>query len=361
MGAAKKTRGGGAGRGPARQLQQRHHPAQYLNLVKAAPPIIAVVAVAAALWLGPRRWTTVQVPPPPDWTAGYECGPQHTQHFSEFPAQGLHVLQLAEPDSACSQRVVSSGATEAATATLLVHVDDLESESPVTTIEAACSPADATMEDWLFGAVREIVAQNRPQQWAKLRSKGTLSKDTVQFELAADYRVGLDRWAAFTPYGSPAGGTPAEVLTALLKCGTLYLIEGGQFVWPGVRVGHNWSVPTSDPVVPEVTVTTLSLQPRLFTVEPLLTEHERNWIKAQAPDARNPGGRTAPTVLPEGSKQAMAVIERRMHNVVRLPVSHGETIQVMKYQQNQSYGNHHDYFEAVSTQRFSIQVLFQGP
>jgi hypothetical protein len=54
-------------------------------------------------------------------------------------------------------------------------------------------------------------------------------------------------------------------------------------------------------------------------------------------------------VLPEGSKEAMAVIERRMHNVVRLPMSHGETIQVMKYQQNQSYGNHHDYFEAVSS------------
>ena len=205
-----------------------------------------------------------------------------------------------------------------------------------------------SVEEWLFGAVRELVARTRPEQWLKLQSKGILSADTVEFELAADYRVGLDRWTAFTPYGSPVGATPETVLAAFLKCGTLYLIEGGQFVWPGVRVGHNWTVLTSDSVVPEVTITTLSLQPRLFTVEPLLTEYERKWIKAQAPDARNPGGRTAPTVLPEGSKQAMAVIERRMHNVVRLPMSHGETIQVMKYQQNQSYGNHHDYFEAVS-------------
>ncbi len=337
----------GAGRGPH---QQQQHPDQYYLNLATAPPIIAVVALTVALWLGPTGWNAVPPPPPtPDWMAGYECGPPHTQHFSEFPAQGLHVLQLAEPESACIQH-------GAATATLLVHVDDLELESPVI-IEAACSPADGvTMEEWLFGAIREIVARNRPQQWVKLQSKGVLSKDTVQFELAADYRIGLDRWAAFTPYGSPAGGTPVEVLTALLKCGTLYLIEGGQFIWPGVRVGHNWTVPTSDPVVPEVVVTTLSLQPRLFTVEPLLTEHERNWIKDQAPDARNPGGRTAPTVLPESSKQAMTAIEWRMHNVVRLPMSHGETIQVMKYQQNQSYGNHHDYFEAVSS-TFTLNLL----
>eukprot|EP01043_Picozoa_sp_COSAG02_P090479 COSAG02_NODE_27325_length_612_cov_1.003899_1_plen_144_part_10 len=141
MGAKKSPRGSGGEAGRARQ-QQRHHSAQNLNIPKAAPPVIALLAVVVALWLGPgTRWTAVHVPAPPDWMAGYECGPQHMQHFSEFPAQGLHVLQLAEPGSACSQHGVSSGAIGAATATLLVHVDDLESESPVT-IEAACSPAD---------------------------------------------------------------------------------------------------------------------------------------------------------------------------------------------------------------------------
>ena len=113
---AKKARGSGGGAGRARQ-QQRHHPAQYLNFAKAAPPVIhvALLAVVAALWLGPAsQWTTVHVPTPPDWTASYDCGPQHTRHFSEFPAQGLHVLQLAEPDSACSQHGVSSGAIGAA-------------------------------------------------------------------------------------------------------------------------------------------------------------------------------------------------------------------------------------------------------
>ena len=311
-----------------------------------APVSIAVVAATAGLLLRPGL-PVLHDASPPDWIANRECGPRDMAHFSEFPAQGLHVLQLAgDPDSVCTN---DDGSTGLAIATLMVHVDDLESDPPAA-IEVACSPTDdVTMEEWLLGVVRKLVAHTRPQQWSKLQLKGTLSADAVTNELAADYRAGLDRWTAFTPYGSPAGGTPTEVLAAFRQCGTLYLIEGGQFVWPGVRVGHNWTVPTNDPTVPEVVVTTLSLQPRLFIIEPLLTEHERSWIKAQAPDARNPGGRTAPTVLPEGSKQAMAVIERRIHNVVRLPMTHGETIQVMKYQQNQSYGNHHDYFEAVSS------------
>ena len=46
-----------------------------------------------------------------------------------------------------------------------------------------------------------------------------------------------------------------------------------------------------------LTVTTLSLMPRLFTVEPLLTDDERRWIINQAPGAQNPGARTPKTTV----------------------------------------------------------------
>ena len=40
----------------------------------------------------------------------------------------------------------------------------------------------------------------------------------------------------------------------------MYLFEGGNFVWPGVRVGHNITLHTGDDTFGEITLTTLSLQ-----------------------------------------------------------------------------------------------------
>ena len=38
--------------------------------------------------------------------------------------------------------------------------------------------------------------------------------------------------------GSPLAPQPRELLRAWRECGVLFAIEGGQFVWSGVRVGH---------------------------------------------------------------------------------------------------------------------------
>ena len=161
-------------------------------------------------------------------------------------------------------------------------------------------------------------------------------------------RPGLDRWAVFTPHGSPILPSHGEIIQAFRECSTLYLIEGGKFVWPGVRVGYNWTVQTStaSPIDSSysghLTVKTLSLQPRLFTVEPMLTEAERQWIIDQSPSAQAPGARTPRTTVKD--VESLAVIERRMHSILRLPESHGEDVQIMKYTQGDAYGNHHDYF-----------------
>ena len=40
----------------------------------------------------------------------------------------------------------------------------------------------------------------------------------------------------------------------------MYLFEGGNFIWPGIRVGHNITLETGDDTFGEITLTTLSLQ-----------------------------------------------------------------------------------------------------
>lgn len=93
-----------------------------------------------------------------------------------------------------------------------------------------------------------------------------------------------DGWALFTPYGSPLRKSP-EILRAFEECGTVYVYEGGNFQWPGVRVGHTitLSMSTDDDLLGEVTMTTLSLNPRAFTIAPLLTDEECEFIQMRSP------------------------------------------------------------------------------
>ena len=48
-------------------------------------------------------------------------------------------------------------------------------------------------------------------------------------------------------------------MAALSECGTVYVLEGGAFVWPGVRVGYTVPLSTGDPTLSEATLTTVSL------------------------------------------------------------------------------------------------------
>ena len=363
-----------------------------------AGALVVALGAAAAAWVllgaSSARWAEVEV--------ALECGPASTEHFSEQPAQGLHVLQV-EGGAPCEDG--------AATFTVSVHVDGCLLASPAeaasswetgtvvdidtedgwdlgatvtgpatsgalterqvrfadgtlddwdtsdfrlvqrqateeggggstikygTSIELECAPpAGEGIQDWLVTPVRRLVPRIRPKLHAQLIDTGALRREVVAAELNS--RPGLDRWAAFTPHGSPIPPSHGEIIRAFRECSTVYLIEGGQFVWPGVRVGHSWTVETSaaSPVDSSysgrLTVKTLSLQPRLFTVEPLLTKAERQWIIDQSPSAQAPGARTPKTTVKD--VESLAVIERRMHSILRLPESHGEDVQIMKYTQ----------------------------
>lgn len=61
----------------------------------------------------------------------------------------------------------------------------------------------------------------------------------------------------------------------------LYLYTGGQFIWPGVRIGHQSLVPVPHPGGEKlVTLTTVSLRPTVLVLSDFLSEEECEFIKS---------------------------------------------------------------------------------
>jgi len=204
---------------------------------------------------------------------------------------------------------------------------------------------------------------------------GTLLS-ALQDELGPhEYRDGVDRMVSTSDYEFPpnpwkfftAVGNPVETDEDLRELGRgamLYLYTGGQFIWPGVRIGHKTHVPV--PVMNHdgsagekiVELTTVSLRPTALVLSNFLSDDECAFIKQYARSRMQPSGlammdssgdsrdvRTSTQTFMErnGSPQIRA-LEERAHNLTRLPYDLGENIQVVRYEEGQKYGAHRDFF-----------------
>jgi len=141
-------------------------------------------------------------------------------------------------------------------------------------------------------------------------------------------------------------------------------MEGGQWLWPPVDVGHAHLIP--DLVTPGVStrVVTLSLRPLVVEVENFLTNVEAQHIIARAkPHMAKSGvalkdadkGKAAKEFrtssqyfLPTTRDPKLEVIDRRVMFLTRIPISHAEYIQVLKYNQFEHYSAHHDFFDPAA-------------
>jgi hypothetical protein len=184
------------------------------------------------------------------------------EHLSDVPAHGLHVLRL-QTDLACENG--------ASVLQLIVYVDGSASTGAV--VDIPCEQLSRRADHWKL-RIQALVKQQRPELHRRLHDSGVLTS-TVAAEFArpyADRDQGVGRWALFTPDGAPV--TENELVRALKQSddGTVYLIEGGIFMWPGIRVGHRVVLPE------HVTLTTLSLIPRVFRVESMITPSECSQI-----------------------------------------------------------------------------------
>mmetsp|Transcript_9734 Transcript_9734/g.27983 ORF Transcript_9734/g.27983 Transcript_9734/m.27983 type:complete len:492 (-) Transcript_9734:57-1532(-) len=141
----------------------------------------------------------------------------------------------------------------------------------------------------------------------------------------------------------------------------VYALADGQFfVFPVEKIGYQQSIflPSADRAV---TVTTLSLKPRVFRVEKFLDPNEcrqiiemskasmsRSTIAEKGNEAKNgyDSARTSSTTwLNQRADPLVARIRQRVADLVKVPMSLAEDLQVLHYAPSQHYWAHHDYFD----------------
>ncbi len=187
------------------------------------------------------------------------CGPAGSRYVSSMPAVGLHVI-TAPPDLCSGGAGVTS---------VSVNVDGLDSAA-ITLSGIPCSSSVGTIEEWLLTALRPKIPPQRDAQMGLLLDTGRMPAEALEIIMTLQLPPPKRSWRLFTPYGTYLA-SPAAAVRALQECGTIFCYEGGSFMWPGVEVGHVYTLS-------DITLTTLSLQPLAFDVDRLLSDEDCEWI-----------------------------------------------------------------------------------
>ena len=119
--------------------------------------------------------------------------------------------------------------------------------------------------------LRASVPGKRATQLGRLREERALDESALS-EISG--RKGLDRWVFHTAAGTLLGGETADAMAGLRACGLVYAFEGGNFVRPGIRLGHVVTAPADSQFERSINVTTVSLLPLIFSIDPLISTAE---------------------------------------------------------------------------------------
>jgi prolyl 4-hydroxylase len=184
-------------------------------------------------------------------------------------------------------------------------------------------------------------------------------------------------WAAYSPFGERSrievDGDDASIDSLR---GMFLVYEGGQWIWPGVRKGFQREIVLSNGR--NATLETISLQPLVLSVQGFLAMDECASIQETATpslqyskvslmdkDQGRPATdfRTSQTAfLPSQGHSFLQEIEERTASLVRVPVSHQEHVQVLRYGHGEKYDSHHDYFHPASYQNdaHTLELIGHG-
>ena len=208
--------------------------------------------------------------------------------------------------------------------------------------------------------------------WPQLR-------DTLAQKLTLPTTVDHNKqpWAIFSPQGlrlldeSSDELNPGDFVKSLVddSYGMALLYEGGQFVWPAVRIGFKRSVdlysimPDGSPDMSgknqTITLETLSVTPLVFSVTGFLTAEECKHVQQAAEptmrysdvvlmdkDQGRPASdfRTSQTTFVAAKDDILIDIDYRTASLVRVPRNHQEHTQVLRYGLGEKYVSHHDFF-----------------
>ena len=138
--------------------------------------------------------------------------------------------------------------------------------------------------------------------------------------------------------------------------GVLFLLfEGGQFIWPGIALGHRRPAIIHDQ---EVILETLALKPLILSIDGLLTEDETTRVIESSRPHMGPSKvtmadhdkgkgdlefRTSTTYWLHSRDEWLKNIDRRVGNLTRTNLNAQESVQVLRYEASQYYGAHLDY------------------
>jgi prolyl 4-hydroxylase len=249
-------------------------------------------------------------------------------------------------------------------------------EKRVPGFHIACVEAPENSLELKFykGGTREVTTVDMPLpvSWPELQEQ-------FETELSLPKADSLRQpWAVFSAEGERLVGEDVVegtkgMYAAILASdyGIVLVFEGGQFLWPGVRIGFERTaslysiMPPGSEVMEDkhrtVTLETLSLIPLVLSVSGFLSDEECDFIQTTAAptmeysevtlmdkDVGRPASdfRTSQTgFLQDGNDPMLRDIDFRTASLTRLPINHQEHVQVLRYGLDEKYDSHHDYFD----------------
>ncbi|CAM9163624.1 unnamed protein product [Scytosiphon promiscuus] len=169
-------------------------------------------------------------------------------------------------------------------------------------------------------------------------------------------------WAMYTPDGQRRISSLKDAITSRL----VFIFKGGNFIWPGVEVGHVQTVQGLE-TLGSIDMKTLSMEPLVFEAKNFLLDDECQHIREKAEPHMKPSPvslmdhdkgkpdtnwRTSTTYfMPSTRDPLLQGIDRRVEEFTRVPKSHQEQVQVLKYDKGQRYTAHHDFFNPKMYQK----------
>lgn len=186
----------------------------------------------------------------------------------------------------------------------------------------------------------------------------------------------LQPWALFSAMGDRIVGERDKLnnemndrtMSSLVSSELLVIAEGGNWIWPGVSEGFRREIELAPSTITgnskNVTIETLSMKPLVLSISGFLADEECDYIMEKAaPTMKYSGvslkdadkGRPASDWRTSQSTFVAAMgdpilrdIELRTASLTRVPVTHQEFVQVLRYGVTEKYDAHHDFFDPSS-------------
>jgi prolyl 4-hydroxylase len=259
-------------------------------------------------------------------------------------------------------------------------LQDYWHDEPVRGFHIACleKSDDGTLDLTLYKNGVESKRMNFPVKKAATFVEWADLRDLLQNELGLPSDPpNFQPWATFSPVGhrllDANNNGHSSTIDTLQRYGTFLIFEGGQWLWPGVRVGFKrqanlYSVmPINSPTFDQdkarnITIETLSLSPLVVSVQGFLSNDECEYIQETAgptmaysgvvlmdKDAGRPASdfRTSQSTFLSSKKHKglLQDIDHRTASLTRIPWEHQEQVQVLRYGLNEKYDSHTDFFD----------------